>query len=175
VKGRKPSAVFVDADDTLAAITEKLWRAGDPPVVIHRDPKVKSDDLPDVLGDAEIAVIDHTSLPTPLAAHCRGLKHIVFLGTGARSYMNPEQLAEHGIAVHIIKGYGDTAVAECALALMWASAKGFARMDRGMRAGQWLPVEGVQLTGKTLGLIGFGGIAREVAHIAIGGGLKVIA
>jgi len=168
-------AVFVDADDTLAAVTEKLRRAGDPPVLIHRDPNVKPEELAAVLGDAEIAIIDHTSLLTPLAAQCRGLKHVVFLGTGARSYMNPEELAECGIAVHIIKGYGDTAVAECAIALMWASAKGFARMDRGMRAGQWLPVEGVQLTGKTLGLVGFGAIATETARIALGTGMKVVA
>ena len=39
----------------------------------------------------------------------------MFLGTGARSYMNPEELAALGIEVHLIKGYGDTAVAECAL------------------------------------------------------------
>ena len=168
-------AVFVDANDTLAAVTEKLRRAGDPPLAIHRDPDVKPDELPVVLGDAEIAIIDHTSIPTPLAAQCRGLKHVVFLGTGARSYMNPEQLAERGIAVHIIKGYGDTAVAECAIALMWASAKGFARMDRGMRAGHWLGIEGVQLTGKTLGLVGFGAIASEVARIALGAGMKIVA
>ena len=58
---------------------------------------------------------------------------------------------------------------------MWVSAKGFARMDRALRAGQWLPVEGVQLTGKTLGLVGFGAIAAETARIALGTGMKVIA
>jgi len=168
-------AVFVDANDALAAVTEKLLRAGDLPVGIHRDPDVTPDALPSILGDAEIAIIDHTQLPTPLAATCRGLKHVVFLGTGARSYMNPEELAERGITVHIIKGYGDTAVAECAIALMWAAAKGFAQMDRGMRAGEWLRVAGVQLTGKTLGLVGFGGIAVEVARIALGSDMKVIA
>ena len=88
---------------------------------------------------------------------------------------NPEQLADRGIAVHIIKRYGDTAVAESAVALMWASAKGIARMDRGMRAGHWLPIEGVQLTGKTLGLLGFGGFAAETARLALGTGMKVIA
>jgi D-3-phosphoglycerate dehydrogenase len=103
------------------------------------------------------------------------LKHIVFLGTGARSYMNPEELAEIGIEVHIIKGYGDTAVAECAFALMWASAKGFALMDRGMRVGNWLRTDAVQLTGKTLGLIGFGGIAAEMARLALGAGMEVLA
>ena len=53
-------AVFVDANDALAAITEKLRRAGDLPLAIHRDPDVKPDELPVVLGDAEIAIIDHT-------------------------------------------------------------------------------------------------------------------
>jgi D-3-phosphoglycerate dehydrogenase len=87
-------AVFVDANNTLAAVTEKLRRAGDPPLAIHRDPDVKPDELPVVLGDAEIAIIDHTSMPTPLAAQCRGLKHVVFLGTGARSYMSPEHVEQ---------------------------------------------------------------------------------
>jgi D-3-phosphoglycerate dehydrogenase len=97
------------------------------------------------------------------------------LGTGARSYMNPDELAALGITVHLIKGYGDTAVAEAAIALMWAAARGLAQMDREMRAGNWLRDDGLQLTGKTLGLIGFGGIAAEVARIASGSGMKVIA
>jgi D-3-phosphoglycerate dehydrogenase len=110
-----------------------------------------------------------------VARNCAGLKHVVFLGTGARSYMNPEELAELGIAVHLIRGYGDTAVAESTIALMWAAARGIARMDREMRAGNWLREDGMQLTGKTLGLIGFGGIAKEVARIALGSGMRVIA
>jgi D-3-phosphoglycerate dehydrogenase len=89
--------------------------------------------------------------------------------------MNPEELAEGGIAVHTIKGYGDTAVAECAVALMWTAARDFARMDRDMRAGRWSRTDAVQLTGRTLGLVGFGGIAAEVARIAVGMGMKVIA
>lgn len=168
-------AVFVDANDTLAAVAERLRLGGDPELVINRDPDVRPDALPGILGTAEIAIIDHTDLPTPIAAKCAGLKHVVFLGTGARSYMNPEELAGLGIAVHLIKGYGDTAVAECAVALMWAAAKGFARMDRAMRAGNWLRTDGIQLTGKTIGLIGFGGIAAEVARIAGGSGMTVLA
>jgi D-3-phosphoglycerate dehydrogenase / 2-oxoglutarate reductase len=114
-------------------------------------------------------------LPTDVARRSTGLKHVVFLGTGARSYMNPDELAELGIEVHLIKGYGDTAVAECAIALMWEAARGIAKMDREMRAGNWLREDAMQLTGKTLGLIGFGGIAAEVARIALGSGMRVIA
>src|SRR5260370_7739453 len=89
--------------------------------------------------------------------------------------MNPDELAEIGITVHLIRGYGDAAVAESTIALMWAAARGIAQMDREMRAGNWLREDGMQLTGKTLGLIGFGGIAAEVARIALGGGMRVIA
>ena len=167
--------VFVDANEALAVIFERLTKSGDPEVSIHRDPDVTSDQLAGVLGGAEIAIVDHTALPTEVARTCSGLKHVVFLGTGARSYMNPEELAELGIAVHLIRGYGDTAVAESTIALMWAAARGIAQMDREMRAGNWLREDGMQLTGKTLGLIGFGGIAAEVARIALGSGMRVIA
>jgi D-3-phosphoglycerate dehydrogenase / 2-oxoglutarate reductase len=167
--------VFVDANEALAVIFERLTKPGDPAVRIHRDPDVTPEQLPGVLDGAGIAMVDHTALPTAIARQCTGLKHVVFLGTGARSYMNPEELAELDIAVHLIRGYGDTAVAESTIALMWAAARGIARMDREMRAGNWLREDGMQLTGKTLGLIGFGGIAAEVARIAHGGGMKVIA
>jgi D-3-phosphoglycerate dehydrogenase len=167
--------VFVDANGSLADIFTRQSKAGDPAVHVNRNADIKSEDMPALLDGAEIVVIDHTSLPTDIARRCNGLKHVVFLGTGARSYMNPEELSQLGIEVHLIKGYGDTAVAECAIALMWAAARGIAKMDREMRDGRWLREDGMQLTGKTLGLIGFGGIAAEVARIALGSGMKVIA
>jgi D-3-phosphoglycerate dehydrogenase len=48
-------------------------------------------------------------------------------------------------------------------------------MDRTLRAGTWKPLEGMQLLGKTLGIIGLGGIGAETARIASGIGMKVIA
>jgi D-3-phosphoglycerate dehydrogenase len=168
-------AVFIDANPSLADVAQRLHRSDDIPYFINRQADIKPEEIPGVMGDAQILIVDHTSVPTAIAKQCKGLKHVVFLGTGARSYMNPEELAEIGIEVHIIKGYGDTAVAECAFALMWASAKGFALMDRGMRAGNWLRTDAVQLTGKTLGLVGFGGIAAEMARLALGAGMQVLA
>ncbi|SHN63324.1 NAD(P)-dependent oxidoreductase [Bradyrhizobium erythrophlei] len=167
--------VFVDANGSLADIFERQNKSGDPAVHVNRNADIKSEDMPALLDGAEIVVIDHTALPTDIAKRCNGLKHVVFLGTGARSYMNPEELSQLGITVHLIKGYGDTAVAECAIALMWTAARGIAQMDREMRAGNWLREDGMQLTGKTLGLVGFGGIAAEVARIALGSGMKTIA
>ena len=167
--------IFVDANDSLAEIFEHQRKGGDPDVKVHFDPDIKADAWPAILGGAEIGVVDHTALPTDVAKQCKGLKHVVFLGTGARSYMNPDELSGLGIDVHLIKGYGDAAVAEAAIALMWASARVIPWMDREMRRGNWLREDAMQLTGKTLGLIGFGGIAAETARIALGSGMRVIA
>jgi D-3-phosphoglycerate dehydrogenase / 2-oxoglutarate reductase len=167
--------VFVDADSTLGDVGERLLRSDGLAFAIHRGSDVRSEALPELLGGAPIAIVDHTELPTAIAHACAGLRHVVFLGTGARSYMNPEELAAIGIEVHTIKGYGDTAVAECAIGLMWTAARNFAQMDREMRAGRWLRCEALQLGGRTLGLAGFGGIAAEVARLALGCGMKVLA
>src|SRR5260370_41992650 len=47
-------------------------------------------------------------------------------------------------------------------------------MDRAVSGGVWDPLESMQLNGKTLGLIGLGGIGREVARLARGVGMEVI-
>jgi D-3-phosphoglycerate dehydrogenase / 2-oxoglutarate reductase len=144
-------------------------------VGVNIQEEVTPEQLPALLAGQDFVLNDRTTMPTEWMAKCTGLRHVIFLGTGARSYMNPEELAALGITVHIIKGYGDTAVAEHAIALMWAGARGLALMDRGVRRGQWLRTEGRQLTGKTIGLVGFGGIAAEVARIAHGSGMRVLA
>jgi D-3-phosphoglycerate dehydrogenase len=168
-------AAFVDANPALRAIAERLAATLPGLQLSFGQPGILPAALPAVLAGAEIAVIDHTAFPIEIARRCAGVRDVVFLGTGARSYMDPEALAGIGIAVHIIKGYGDTAVAECAIGLLFAAARGFAAMDRGIRDGRWLRTEGVQLGGKTLGLVGFGGIAAETARMALGLGMKVLA
>ena len=167
--------LFMDAVDDLAAVMRRVARPDDPAVAVNEQGDIPPEALPALLAGYDFVLDDHTKLPTDALRLCPSLRHVVFLGTGARSYMNPEELAALGITVHIIKGYGDTAVAEHAVALMWAAARGIAAMDGGMRAGRWLRTEGVELTGKTIGLIGFGGIAAEVARIAGGSGMRVLA
>lgn len=167
--------IFLDAGDELAEIFQAVSRPGDPEVTVNKQEHIDPADLPRLLAGYDFVLDDHSAMPVDAMRNCTGLKHVIFLGTGARSYMDPEALADLGITVHTIKNYGDTAVAEHAIALMWAAARGLAAMDRGMRAGQWLRTEGLQLTGKTLGLIGFGGIGAEVARIASGSGMRVLA
>src|ERR1700726_5111963 len=88
--------------------------------------------------------------------------------------MDIEALNDLGVTVHTYRGYGDTAVAEHTIALMFACCRDIALSDRKIRAGTWEPLEGVELCGKTLGVIGLGGIGREVARIGAGIGMNVL-
>ncbi|HXL48590.1 MAG TPA: NAD(P)-dependent oxidoreductase [Xanthobacteraceae bacterium] len=166
-------SIFIDCNNQLAPVFARVRRADDPPIAVNSDP-FQPADLPRLLADYDICLDDHSYMPTEVMARCRGLKHIVFLGTGASSYMDVPALNRLGIKVHTIKGYGDIAVAEHTMALIFACCRGLARMDRAVRGGVWDPLESMQLNGKTLGLIGLGGIGREVARIARGVGMEVI-
>jgi D-3-phosphoglycerate dehydrogenase len=166
-------SIFIDCNNQLAPVFTRVQRPDDPPIAINRDP-FQSADLPRLLAGYEVCLDDHSYMPTEAMAQCRGLKHIVFLGTGASSYMDVPALNRLGIEVHTIKGYGDVAVAEHTMALIFACCRDLARMDRAVRGGVWDPLESMQLNGKTLGLIGLGGIGGEVARIARGVGMEVI-
>ena len=166
--------IFIDCNPQLGEVWNRVYRPDDPAVEINNVPFEKHE-LPRVIGGHDIAIDDHSYMPTDLVAQCKNLKHIVFLGTGAASYMNVAELEAAGRKVHTIKGYGDTAVAEQTIALMMAACRDLGRMDRNIRAGHWEPLEGVQVFGKTLGIIGLGGIGAEVARIAKGMGMEVLA
>jgi D-3-phosphoglycerate dehydrogenase / 2-oxoglutarate reductase len=167
-------ALFLDCNDQLAPVWQRVVRADDPPIDVNRKPFEQAE-LPRVLKGYDIAIDDHSYMPTPLVEQCDALKHIVFLGTGPASYMSLADMAARNIKVHIIKGYGDTAVAEHSISLMFAACRDIARMDREVRGGTWVPHEGVQLLGKTLGVIGLGGIGGEVLRIGRGLGMEAIA
>ncbi len=166
-------SIFIDCNDQLAPVWDKVVRPDDPVIDVNRKAFAR-EDLPRILSGYAVALDDHSYMPTELVAQCPQLKHIVFLGTGAASYMNVDELKSRGVIVHTIKGYGDTAVAEHTIALMFAAARDIARMDREVRDGTWTPQEGVQLFGKTLGVIGLGGIGSEVARMGKGLGMDVI-
>ncbi len=165
----------MDCDAALKAAWDKVYRPGDdPPIDINMTPFPR-EAVPDIVAGYQICIDDHSYFPEPILKRCTDLRHIVYLGTGAASCIDLAAAERLGIGISIIKGYGDVAVAEHTVALMMAAARDVARQDRAIRAGIWDTREGAQLRGKVLGLMGLGGIGREVARIAAGIGMEVIA
>ena len=166
--------LFLDCTDGMLPLWERVRRPDDPAATVNICPDQPAD-VPGLLAGYDTAIVDHTYFDAAILARCAGLRRIVFLGTGASSFIDIEAAERCEVAVETIKGYGDTTVAEHTITLALAAARDVARMDREVRAGQWRQAEGMQVFGKTLGIIGLGGIGREVARMAEGLGMQVLA
>ncbi|MBI3707894.1 MAG: 3-phosphoglycerate dehydrogenase, partial [Proteobacteria bacterium] len=110
----------------------------------------------------------------PVLSACPRLRVIAYLGTGVSSRVDLEAAKRRGIVVRRVLNYGDRTLAEHTLALIFAVVRKIAAMDREVRAGIWRDDALYELEGKTLGLVGLGGIGRMVAKLASALGLDVI-
>ncbi|MEU7631221.1 phosphoglycerate dehydrogenase [Nocardia sp. NPDC049220] len=84
-------------------------------------------------------------------------------------------LAERGITAVNVPGGNSDAVAEYAIGQLLALSRGIAANDQSVRAGRWGPVVGTGLSGRTLGVVGFGRIGQRVAALATAFGMRVTA
>lgn len=169
-----PKTLFVDSTPDIDRVWKRVHGPKDIPVVVNMGP-VDEKDVPAKVAGYDTVINDATYFSAPTLAQCKDLKHIVFLGTGAASFVDVGAAQKLGIKVSTISGYGDTTVAEHAMALVFAAARHIATMHGIVRSGGWRPMQGMELRGKTLGIVGLGGIGREMSRIANGIGLKVLA
>lgn len=116
------------------------------------------------LDDCDATVIEKTD----------ALKVISRYGSGV-DQVDLEAAARRGIAVTNAPGANRIAVAELAIGLMFALARSIPQVASAAKSGVWKRSAGWELTGKTLGVIGFGAIGREVASRAVGLGMDVLA
>ena len=169
-----PKTLFIDSTPDIDRVWKRVHGAKDIPIVVNMGP-VDEADVPAKLAGFDTVINDASYFSAPTLAKCHGLKHIVFLGTGAASFVDIAAAEKLGIKVSTISGYGDTTVAEHAMGLGFAAARHIATMHGIVRGGGWRPMQGMELRGKTLGIVGLGGIGAEMARLANGIGLKVLA
>ncbi len=114
-------------------------------------------------------------LPNEVMCAAPGLEVVSFTGYGVANFVDLAEATRLGITVTRTPSAADT-VAEHTMALMLAAARHIAGQDRAMRAGTWnAGLQGFDLRGKTLGLIGFGRIAEAVVPLARAFGMRIIA
>jgi phosphoglycerate dehydrogenase-like enzyme len=105
---------------------------------------------------------------------CPQLRLISVWGTGT-DHVDLESTARHQIAVTNTPGVSAYSVAEHALGLMLAVARRIPQQDAATRAGGWPRGQGMELRGKTLGVIGLGAIGRRFAELSRAIGMRVVA
>lgn len=134
------------------------------------------DELIERLKESQVVISTRafTQLSGKVLASCPGLRMISILGTGTDN-VDLLTAAKLGFTVTNTPGANALAVAEHAVALLFALARQIPLLDREVRSGQWPRVDMIQLSGKVMGLLGLGAIGKLVAGIAGGLGMKIIA
>ncbi len=121
---------------------------------------------------AYLAGVEKISARVLEAAH--DLRVISRNGTGIDN-IDLEAARRLNITICVARGANANGVAELTIALMFALARAIPFSDASMKSEQWARREGIELTGRTLGLIGCGMIGKKVAVLGSAIGMQVVA
>jgi D-3-phosphoglycerate dehydrogenase len=134
---------------------------------VFKEPPKTRDDLRRRISKADIVLVGWNKLTKDVINSAKNLKMISIWATSCH-YADIQAAKEKGITVSHVPGYATEAVAEYSFALMLAAARKLLSADKHVRKGgfDWRPFGGVELHGKTLGVIGTGTIGCRVAEIS---------
>ena len=170
--GRKALAVITDnrfADD---AIERSILAAAGIELVVAKCRS--SGDVAAAGREADALLVNMAKVDAAAIDGLERCRVIARYGVGLDN-IDLEAARRRGIAVANVPGYCDQEVAEHALGLILACARGIPRRDRAVREGAWnVPSIGRRLAGSTLGILGFGGTAKALVRAALGLGFAEI-
>jgi D-3-phosphoglycerate dehydrogenase len=129
------------------------------------------------IGDYDALIVrSKTKVTKPVIEAATRLRAIGRAGIGVDNIDIPSA-TQRGIVVFNTPDSNATTTAELAIAHLMSLSRNLPRADRAVRAGDWKPsrYSGVELSGKTIGVIGFGTIGRLVAERCVALKMRVIA
>ncbi len=140
-------------------------------------PDVTPEELLEIIPDYEALVVrSRTKVRKPLLEKAKNLKLIVRGGVGIDN-IDVEDAKNAGIEVRNTPAASSASVAELAVGHMFSLARHIPRGTASLKTGEWIKkkLKGIELSGKTLGIIGIGRIGKETAKKATALGMNVIA
>jgi len=135
---------------------------------------LEEDELIPLLKDCDGYIAGLDQVTARVIDSCSKLKVISRYGVGA-DRVDLQAAKAKGIAVTNTPGANAEAVGELAFALILSAARQVSYLDKSTRDGGWVRSTGMELKGKTIGIMGLGAIGRVVARCAEGFDMKVIA
>jgi D-3-phosphoglycerate dehydrogenase len=128
------------------------------------------------LRPADAVVLDYSVMDAEVLRACERLRFISFLGIGYASCIDVAEATRRGVAIAYTPDYGATSVAEHALAMLLALTRHIGPAFVSAREGKWEPGRfvGMELRGKTLGIVGLGPIGAEMARLGAGLGMRLL-
>ncbi|MDK2824728.1 MAG: hypothetical protein PWP71_2646 [Clostridia bacterium] len=153
---------------------EILERANIEPVLKQKEKIWSEDELAEIISDFDGIIIGADKLTKKLIDKASKLKIISKHGVGVDN-IDVNAATERGIPVVIAQGSNAVAVAELALALTFDLARNIQQCNLETKKGKWNRIIGVELQGKTAGIIGMGRIGKEVAKRVYYLGMNILA
>jgi D-3-phosphoglycerate dehydrogenase / 2-oxoglutarate reductase len=146
------------------------------PVDFYDGPPPDRATLIERLRPAEAVVLDYSEMDAEVLRACERLRFVSFLGIGYNSCIDVAEATRRRVAVAYTPDYGATSVAEHALAMLLALTRHIGPAFVSAREGRWEPGTflGMELRGKTLGLVGLGPIGTEMARLGAGLGMRLL-
>lgn len=168
----KPKVLIADKMNKLAAeIFEKQGCD-----VTYKGENIPADELLKIIGDYEgLAIRSSTTVTPEILAAAKNLKVIGRAGIGVDN-VDVKAATERGVVVMNTPFGNSITTAEHAIAMMFALARQIPQANESTHAGKWEKKKfmGVELTGKTLGVIGCGNIGGIAATRGVGLKMDVI-
>lgn len=131
-------------------------------------------DLIEAISGAEAVIVGLDRIDAEVLAACPDLRVVAKHGAGVDN-IDLDAAAAAGVRVVNTPGANAESVADLTLGLLIMGARRIRAAEDSLRAGEWGVLFGSQLSGKRLGILGFGRIGREVAKRAAGFGLRIAA
>lgn len=154
---------------------EMLKSAGFDLEIISPDVQLSDEEtMIEALQDAEATIAGSEPYTRKVLDSLPKLRAICRTGVGFDA-IDLEACNEKGIVVATTPGVNHHSVAEHAIAMLMAVARGFPDLDRRVREGRWERIPRPRVMGTTLGIVGLGRIGRATAWRGAGLGMKVIA
>lgn len=160
--------------DGLGENGQSILRAGGQ---VEDRPELSAEELIKIVPDFDALIVrGRTKVTADVFRAASKLKVVGRAGVGVDN-IDLEAAKNHNVTVVNAPVSTTVAVAELAFGLLLALAREIPRADTGIKNGDWLKkkLEGVELTGKTLGIIGYGRIGGEVGRRAAAFGMNVVA
>ena len=138
-------------------------------------PNTSIDILVERCIDAEVILVNKEVINEEHIKALPNLKYIVVIATGYDN-VDVATAAKHGIKVSNIPDYSTITVAQHTIALLLELTNYVGRLSSLVKNGKWFETKSkiLELSGLTLGVFGFGNIARQVISIALALGMNVL-
>jgi len=153
-------------------VISKFEKAGVTVIVKFSNAKLPESEVIELVKDVDGYIFGLEDITRNVLESGKNLKAVCKFGIGTDN-VDKKAAKELGILVTNCPGLNSLAVAELVVGSMLGLAREIPRLDAGMKNNKWISTLGTEITGKTLGIVGFGNIGKYILKLLSGFDMEI--